>query len=250
MTMQLSVTPFSSDLLLWIGISLIVLSIAYLRLLVVVERTRRAFRALQPDIQISKIVTVYSDRQDRLTFWLRNTGGTPASQIRATIRDGVGIEPSPAIEVVNPGCEEQEAWIHVNPDSPLLQKKQDNIQLIVRYWDQWGNKYMLTFPVVQLESIYGQLALHLVERGKPRIFKPAISVWRMRSILRQHFGNKRKCDVSKFGLDGYIDVGHEELLSQSLIHSYLCRVWNTQNKRCIPPTKSRYPSRAIKLPST
>ena len=250
MTMQLSVTPFSSDHLLWIGLGLIVLSLAYLRLLVVVDKTRRAFHALQPDVQISKIVTVYADRQDRLTFCLRNTGGSPASQIRATIREGVGIEPSPAIAVMNPGCEEQEAWIQVKSDSPLLQKKQNNIQLIVRYWDQWGNEYKLMFPVAQLESVHGHLALHLVERGKPRVFKPAISVWRMRLILQRQSGKRHKDDASKDGLGGYIDVGHEELLSQSLIHSYLCRVWNTQNKRCIPPTKSRYRSRAMKLPST
>ncbi len=232
MDTQISLTSNSPDILLWIGIGLIILTVCYLRFLVVVDKTRRAYRALQPDVGIMRSATIYSNSEDILTIRLRNNGGSDASDIRVTVHGGEGFDPLPLIQEMKPRNDEHEVWIKAKSGSPLLREKRNNIRLKIRYRDQWGYPYTLAYPVVQRESTYGRVVLRLVDRGKRQVSKPAISFFTMRKHLALHSWKtrKQKGDLGET-FDGKIDIGCDESLSQSLIHSYLGRVWQTQNKR-------------------
>lgn len=249
MDMQISITPNSSDFLLWGGVSLIVLSLLYLKIVRVVEKTRRAFRALQPDLHISRSATIYSNGEDTLTIVLRNCGGSQAADIRVTVHGGEGLEPVPVIPVIKPGDSEYEVWVKAKSGSPLLQEKRDTIRLIIRYRDQWGHPYMLTYPVVQRESIHGWVALQLVERVKPRVTKPSISFWRMRMVLLLHSSTTHIVSRDGEALNASHNGDREGAFSQPQIHSYLSRVWQSQNKECHTTGRRRFSARASRLPS-
>ncbi len=227
MDMHLAVTPNSSDLLLWGGVCLIVSSLLYLKLFSVLEKTRRAFRALQPELSISRSATVYSHGEDTLTIYLRNDGRSKATDIRVTVHGGEGIAPLPVIPVMVPGDSEQEIWVKAKACSPLFQEKRDRIRLHIRYRDQWGYAYSLSHPVVQRESIHGWVALQLVERAKSRTVKPNVSFWRMRMALilsSSEITGKDGDESKRYRID------HSTDSRQSHFNGYLARVWLSQNK--------------------
>ncbi|MGB0910606.1 MAG: hypothetical protein ACPGYT_09605 [Nitrospirales bacterium] len=250
MDMQISVTPNSSDLLLWVGFGLIILSLLYLKILNVRAKTRTAFSALQPNLQISRSATVYSHGEDTLTISLRNRGGSPAVDIRVTVHGGEGVEPSPIIPVIQPEDSEHEVWVKAKLSSPLLQEKRDTIQLIIRYRDRWGYSYGLMHPVVQRESIHGWVALQLVERVKSRVSKPPISFWRMRMILLLQ---SRAIQVE--GHEGEVRsdsryVEGERSVRQLQPRAYLAKVWQVQDKKCRTIDARKFNSRVSPFSAT
>ena len=180
--------------------------------------------------KLRKLKTVYVEGEDRLTFSLRNIGGSRAADISVTIHGRDGIEPCPIIPAMTPGVAEHKVWIKAGSDSPLLHEKRDDIRLMIRYRDQWGYPYTLTYPVVQRESIYGWVALQLVDRGQPRVSRPSLPFFRMRKHLRRYSPKTHKGKVHENALRGQIDIGHDELPSRSLLHSYFRGVWHMQSK--------------------
>ncbi len=231
MDIQIFVTPDFSDLFLWGGIGLIVFSIVYLQLSKILENTRRKFRAIQPDLHISRSATVYSNGEDTLTIFIRNAGGSPAVDIRVTVHGGEGLDPLPVIPVMNSGDLEHEVWVKAKAGSPLLQEKKDSIQLHIHYRDQWGHFYSVTHPVVQRESIHGWVALHLVERVNSRVSTPSISFWCMRMGLLLHTPTVEAMNTEKVIKVDRVG-GCDGLLGQPQELSYLTRVWQFQNKEC------------------
>ncbi|WP_447969354.1 hypothetical protein [Nitrospira sp. M1] len=186
MDMPLTLTPDTLDLLLLVGLGLIVLSILYVWYSVVEDRTQRAFRAIQPDVHITRSVTIYSNGEDILKVYLQNLGGSQASDICVTAHGGEGVEPLPVIPVMAVGNKEYEVWIKAKPTSPLLQEKRDNIRLMICYRDQWGSLYTLAYPVVQRDALRNVVALRLVDGGTPRVVRPTVSFWRMRRWVNRH----------------------------------------------------------------
>ncbi|MCA9472705.1 MAG: hypothetical protein MRJ96_03450 [Nitrospirales bacterium] len=230
----LTPSSFSSpvDFRLALGIGFTLLSVVYWRILTVAGKTRKQFHALQPEVRITNRATVYSNGQDVLTLSLRNNGGSPAEKIRVMVHGYEGERPMPIIAQLNPWTAEQEVWVRVKSNSPLLRERRSNIRLIIRYQDQWGNRYSLTYPVVQRECTKGGMALQIVDRGEPRISMPAISFWQMRRYLVCHARQVRKGKNQDLPFRGQICTSHDDSLSQSFIHSYLGKVWQTQNKWC------------------
>ena len=240
MDMQLTSFSPASNFLLVIGVGLILSSIVYLRFLSKVGKTRKQFRALQPEVRITSSATVYSNGEDVLTINLRNSGGSPAKDIRVTVHGGEGVEPMPIIPQLNSWVTQEEVWVKARPDSPLLHEKRKNIRLIIRYRDQWGYRYTLTYPVVQRESTYGWVTLQLVDRGKPRVSMPLVSYWQMRRHITRHARQIRKGKIKDTTFRGQINISHDDSLSHSLIHSYLGKVWQTQNKHCQITNRLKY----------
>ena len=231
MDMQFSVTPNSSDLVLWTGIGLIIFSLLYLKLSNILEKTRREFRALQPDLHISRSATIYSNGEDTLTIFLRNRGGSPAVDIRVTVHGGEGQDPLPVIPMMNPEDAEHEIWVKAKAGSPLLQGKKNTVRLHICYRDQWGYLYSLIHPVVQRELNHGWVTLQLVERVNSRVSQPAISFWRMRMALLHHSPTAQTRDNEDV-LKDYTIEGRDELLHQPQEQSYFSRVWQYQDKEC------------------
>ncbi len=250
MDMQISVTPDSSDFLLWVGFGLIILSLLYLRVMNVREKTRTAFSALQPALQISRSGTVYSHGEDTLTISLRNRGGSQAVDIRVTVHGGEGLEPSPVIPVIQPEDADHEVWVKAKLGSPLLQEKRDTIRLIIRYRDRWGYAYSLMHPVVQRESIHGWVALQLVERVRSRVSKPSIPFWRMRTALLIH---PQTIQVEGGARDVLSDSSYgdgEPSSDQSQPRAYLAKVWQVQDKECRTLDVRKFNSRISPFSST
>ncbi|GJL53806.1 MAG: hypothetical protein NPIRA02_09380 [Nitrospirales bacterium] len=202
MDMPLTLTPTAVNLLLVVGLGLIALSVLYLRYLGTVERTQRAFQALQPDVHITKSTTIYSNREDILKVYLQNFGGSQASDIRVTVHGAEGVEPLPVIPVMAVGSQEHEVWIKANPTSPLLQEKRDSIRLSIYYRDQWGHSYTLTYPVVQRDTLRSLVTLQLVDGGTPRTVRPIVSYWRMRRCINRHAQKMAKKTVRRLKQEG------------------------------------------------
>ncbi|WP_454064285.1 hypothetical protein [Candidatus Nitrospira salsa] len=218
MDLSFTLTPYDLNLLLAVGIGLIVLSILYLRYLVMLEKTHRAFCAIQPDVHITRRATIYSNGEDILTVYLQNLGDSQASDIRVTVHGGEGVSPLPVIPMMEAESREYEVWIKTRSDSPLLQEKRDNIRLTICYGDQWGNRYTLAYPVVQRDALHRCVALQLVDGAKPRVEKPTVSFWRMRRCLYRHSRNVSKAKV-RLPNDS-ITPKHRGIRHQVPIHSF------------------------------
>ncbi len=185
MDIQLSTYPLSLDLLLGIGMILILVTSIYLVFLIRLDKARRTFEALQPNLCITRSETVYANGEDTLTFYIQNTGGSKASNVHVTLKGRDDAEYSPIIRTMYPDDFTYEVWVKATEGSPLLQEKQEGLQVEISYKDLWGHRYSLTQPIAQREMDRGWFALKHIEDAKTRVSKPVLSYLQMRKRVNR-----------------------------------------------------------------
>jgi hypothetical protein len=174
------------DWLLLIGLValLIVGGTASFLLYAFVVRTRKEFRATQPDLRITNLSAMNSG--DVLTLYpeLENVGGGVAYD--CLLHMG-GWEGSFAVKKVyprGPRYQKHVASIVLGPDAPVRAKPINNGYIRLRYLDRWGQKYDCWYQVAQVEAGGTSLYNVQVDLEDPQLNEPHPSVWGMRKFLR------------------------------------------------------------------
>ena len=174
------------DWLLLIGLValLIVGGTASFFLYAFVVRTRKEFRATQPDMRVTNLSAMNSG--DVLTLYpeLENVGLGVAYDCVMHLG---GWEGSFAVKKVyprGPRYEKHVASIVLGPDAPIRGKPMTIGYLRLSYRDRWGLKHECWYPVAQVSS--GGIPPYnpQIDLEHPDLTEPHPSFWEMRQFLR------------------------------------------------------------------
>jgi len=147
-------------------------------------RTRKEFRAHQPNLRITNLSAMNSGNVLTLIPELENVG-------RGVAYDCVmhlgGWEGNFAIKKVHPHgprYQKHVAAIILGPDAPLRGKPMTNGYLRLSYRDGWGLTYECWYSVTQVRS--GVIPLYNVhiDLEHPELTEPNPSFWEIRKLLR------------------------------------------------------------------
>ena len=174
------------DWLLLLGLVtlLIVGACASFYLYVVVTRTRKEFRAAQPDLRVTNMSAMSSGNILTIYPELQNLGGGVAYDCLLHLG---GWEGNFSIKKVSPrGQRDQKhvASIVLGPDAPIRTKLMDHGYIRLRYLDRWGQKYDCWYEVTQIGTGDGPLYNVQIDLEHPELHEPQPSFWEMRKFLR------------------------------------------------------------------
>jgi hypothetical protein len=174
------------DWLLILGLAsfLIVGAIASFYLYVFVTRTRKQFRAAQPDLRLTNMSTMSSG--DVLTVYpeLQNLGGGVAYD--CLLHMG-GWEGNFSVKKIYPrGSKGHKhvASIVLGSDAPIRTKLMGHGYIRLRYLDCWGQKYDCWYQVTQVGIGDAPLYNVQIDLEHPELHEPDPSIWEMRRFLR------------------------------------------------------------------
>jgi hypothetical protein len=149
-----------------------------------IAKTKKEFRATQPDLRITNLSAMNSG--DVLTLYpeLENMG-------RGVAYDCVmhlgGWEGSFAVKKVyprGPRYEKHVASIVLGPNAPIRVKLMTIGYLRLSYRDRWGQKYECWYPVAQVSSGVIPPYNPQIDLEHPELTEPHPSFWEMRKLLR------------------------------------------------------------------
>lgn len=174
------------DWSLWIGLGLffIAAGVASFYLYVFVARTRKDFRAVQPDVRITNLSAMNSGNVLTLFPEFENLGGGVAHD--CLLHMG-GWDGNFAVKKVYPrGARslKHRASIVLGPDAPIRAKPISNGYLRLRYLDRWGQKYDCWYQVTQIRSNDLPLYNLQIDLDHPESNTPTLSFWEMRKLLQ------------------------------------------------------------------
>ena len=174
------------DWLLLIGLValLIVGGAASFFLYAFVVRTRKEFRATQPDLRITNLSAMNSG--DVLTLYpeLENVGLGVAYDCVMHLGGWKGNFAVKKVYPRGPRYEKHVASIVLGPDAPIRVKPFSNGYLRLRYQDRWEQKYERWYPVAQVSS--GGIPPYnpQIDLEHPDLTEPHPSFREMRKFLR------------------------------------------------------------------
>ena len=172
------------SLLIGLVFFFIAASIASFYLYAFVARTRKEFRAAQPDLRITNLSAMNSGNVLTLFPELENVGGGVGYDCLLYMG---GWEGNFAVKKVHPrGPRNQKhmASIVLGPDAPIRAKPISNSYLLLRYQDRWGHKYDCWYQVTQVKSNELPLYNVQIDLEHPELNKPTFSFWEMRKLQR------------------------------------------------------------------
>ena len=134
-----------------------------------VVRTRKEFRATQPDLRITNLSAMNSGNILTLYPELDNVGL------------GVAVK---KVYPRGPRYEKHVASIVLGPDAPIRGKPMNIGYLRLSYRDRWGQKYECWYPVAQVRSGVIPPYNPQIDLEHPDLTEPHPSFWEMRKFLR------------------------------------------------------------------
>lgn len=149
-----------------------------------VTRTRKEFRATQPDLRITNLSAMSAGNVLTLFPELDNLGGDVAFD--CTLHMG-GWEGHFAVKKVHPrGPRHQKPAVSIvlGPDAPIRTTPISHGYLRIRYLDRWGHKYDRWYPVTQTKKAELPFYDVHIDLDHPEVNEPAPSFWEMRTCLR------------------------------------------------------------------
>jgi len=174
------------DWLLLIGlvVLLIVGGAASFFLYFFIARTKKEFRATQPDMRVTNLSAMNSGNVLTLYPELENVGHGVAYDCVMHLG---GWEGSFAVKKVyprGPRYEKHVASIVLGPDAPIRGKPMTIGYLRLSYRDRWGLKYECWYPIAQVSS--GGIPPYnpQIDLEHPDLTEPHPSFWEMRQFLR------------------------------------------------------------------
>ena len=149
-----------------------------------VARTRKEFRAEQPDLRITNLSAMSSGNVLTIYPEIENVGRGVAYD--CLLHMG-GWEGSFAIKKVYPrGSRYQKhvASIVLGPDAPVRANPINNGYIRLRYLDRWEQKYDCWYQVSQVRTGDTPLYNVHIDLKDPQVNEPHPSFWEMRKFLR------------------------------------------------------------------
>lgn len=171
-----------------IGLIVAILGGGYFTIIPVVDRTRRDFYTLQPDVRIGGVSIHSSEHNYAAHLKLHNLGKNPAYDGTVTLDGWPGKERVPVIHPLRPGYNEYEVSLELGQDSPICTTKMDTARLQIRYRDRWDYCYELSYPVVQTPRSDGRFNIQ-IQMNQPTLARPTVSFCKMRKHLRETLGS-------------------------------------------------------------
>ena len=174
------------DWLLLIGlvVFLIVGGAASFFLYFFIARTKKEFRATQPDLRITNLSAMNSG--DVLTLYpeLENVGLGVAYDCVMHLGGWEGNFAVKKVYPHGPRYEKHVVSIVLGPEAPIRVKPISNGYLRLRYQDRWEQKYERWYPVAQVRRGEGPPYIPQIDLEHPDLTEPHPSVWDMRKLLR------------------------------------------------------------------
>jgi hypothetical protein len=149
-----------------------------------VARTRKEFRAVQPDLRITNLSAMSSGNVLTIYPEFENVGRGVAYD--CLLHMG-GWEGSFAVKKVyprGPRYQKHVASIVLGPEAPVRAKPINNGYIRLRYLDHWGQKYDCWYQVSQVRTGQSSLYNVQVDLKDPQVNEPHPSLWEMRKFLR------------------------------------------------------------------
>lgn len=172
------------SLLIGLVLLLVIGGVASFYLYLFITRTKKEFRATQPDLRIANLSAMNSG--DVLTLYpeLENIGRGVAYDCMLHLG---GWEGNFAIKKVyprGPRYEKHVVAIVLSPEAPIRVKLLTIGHLRLSYRDRWGQKYECWYPVTQVSG--GALPPYnpQIDLEHPELTEPHPSVWDMKKLLR------------------------------------------------------------------
>jgi hypothetical protein len=174
------------DWSLWIGLGLfaVIAGVVSFYLYALVVRTRKEFRALQPDVKITNLSAMNSGNVLTLFPEFENVGGGVAHDCQLHMG---GWDGNFAVKKVYPRgarIQKQRASIVLGPEAPIRAQPVSNGYLRLRYHDRWGQKYDCWYQVTQIKNLALPLYNIQIDLDNPEVNTPTLSFWGMRKLLR------------------------------------------------------------------
>ena len=164
--------------------SLIVVAIASFYLLTFVARTRKEFRAAQPDLRVTNMSTMSSGNVLTVYPELQNLGGGVAYDCLLHMGGWEGSFSVKKIYPRGPKGQKHVASIVLGPDAPIRTTLMDHGYIRLRYLDRWGQKYDCWYQVTQVGTGETPLYNVQIDLEHPQLNEPHPSFWEMRKFLR------------------------------------------------------------------
>jgi len=171
-------------LLLGLVSFLIVGAIASFYLFTFVTRTRKEFRAAQPDLRVTNMSTMSSGNILTVYPELQNLGGGVAYDCLLHLGGWEGNFSVKKIYPRGPKGQKHVASIVLGPDAPIRTTLMGHGYIRLRYLDRWGQKYDCWYQVTQVGIGDAPLYDIQIDLEHPELHEPHPSVWEMRRFLR------------------------------------------------------------------
>ncbi|MBI5314398.1 MAG: hypothetical protein HZB34_00330 [Nitrospirae bacterium] len=163
---------------------LIVVAIASFYLYVFVSRTKKEFRAAQPDLRVTNMATMSSGNVLTVYPELQNLGGGVAYDCLLHMGGWEGNFSVKKIYPRGPKGQKHVASIVLGPDAPIRTTLMGHGYIRLRYLDRWGQKYDCWYQVTQVGIGDAPLYDIQIDLEHPELQEPHPSVWEMRRFLR------------------------------------------------------------------
>lgn len=172
------------SLLIGLVFFFIVAGIAAFYLHAFVARTRKEFRAAQPDLKITNLSAMSSGNVLTLFPELENVGGGVAYDCLLHMGGWEGHFAVKKAHPRGPRHQKHVASIVLGPDAPIRAKPISNGYLRLRYQDRWGQKYDCWYQVTQVKSGEPPRYNVHIDLDHPELNGPTPSFREMRKLLR------------------------------------------------------------------
>jgi hypothetical protein len=174
------------DWTFWIGAGVLAVAAgaASYYLYALVMRTRKEFRALQPDVRFTNLSAMNSGNVLTLFPEFENVGGGVAHDCQLHMG---GWDGNFAVNKIYPRgahVQKQRASIVLGPEAPIRAQPISNGYLRLRYLDRWGHKYDCWYQVTQIKNMALSLYDIRIDLDHPEVNTPVLSFWEMRKLLR------------------------------------------------------------------
>ncbi len=147
-------------------------------------RTRKEFRATQPDLRITNLSAMHSGNVLTLFPELENVGLGVAYDCVMHLGGWEGHFAVKKVHPHGPRYQKHVASIVLGPDAPIRGKPMTIGYLRLSYRDRWEQKYECWYPVAQVRSGATPLYNVQIDLEHPELTEPHPSFWKMWSFLR------------------------------------------------------------------
>lgn len=174
------------SLLIGLVLFLVIGGVASFYLYVFITRTKKEFRATQPDLRIANLSAMNSG--DVLTLYpeLENVGLGVAYDCVMHLGGWEGNFAVKKVYPRGPRYEKHVVAVVLGPEAPIRVKLMTIGYLRLLYRDRWGQKYECWHSVTQVSSGLIPPYNPQIDLEHAELTEPHPSVWEMRKLLRSN----------------------------------------------------------------
>ena len=167
-----------------LGLSFSVVGV-YFGLLPVLDRTRRDFNRLQPNVGISGVSMQPSRHAQVARILISNDGSVVAYEGTFSLD---GCPRTAHVSEIHPtgyGIRSSyEVSLELKPEFPIRSTRLENPRLWIRYRDRWKYVSELSYPVTQEQREDGLFDIR-INTEDPRLRRQSVGFYKMRKHLRE-----------------------------------------------------------------